>query len=131
VNMRVATASTVLCATLLTLTMVGCATLPPPTPIPNVAAIGGPWSGTIQFGRGPYELFYLTVDPDGSIVGVWGPNTRFGRVDLTNPARPRFSLYIWSGDLQYLGSDARRMLVMKEDFGMFYAQVTPSSGAPR
>jgi hypothetical protein len=108
---------------LLLLAIGGCATLPPPEPIPSMAAIAGQWPGTIQFGRGFNELFYLTVNPDGSIVGVWGPNTRFGRVDLTG-ARPRFSLYIWSGDLQYLVGGGQRTLVLKDDFDTFYAQVS-------
>jgi len=110
-------------AGLVGLAIAGCATLPPPRPIPDVAAIAGQWPGTIQFGRGFSDLFYLTINPDGSLVGVWGPNTRFGRVDLTNAARPRFGLYIWSGDLQYLEGDGRRMLILREDFGSFYAQV--------
>jgi hypothetical protein len=102
----------------------GCATFPPAQPIPDVATVAGRWSGTVQFGRGPYELFYLTINPDGSMVGWWGVSTRFGRVIL-DERRPRFSLYIWSGDLDYLAGDGRRYLILKEDFLSFYAQVTP------
>ena len=108
----------------LTVLGAGCATLPPAQPIPDIAAIAGRWYGQIQFGRGPYELFYLTISPDGSLVAWWGITTRFGRVNLSE-GRPRFSLYVWSGDLEYLEGDGQRMLVLKEDFGGFYAQVTP------
>ena len=102
----------------------GCSTFPPAQPVPDVATIAGRWSGTVQFGRGPYELFYLTINPDGSIVAWWGVSTRFGRVILDD-RRPRFNLYIWSGDLDYLAGDGRRYLILKEDFLSFYAQVIP------
>jgi hypothetical protein len=101
-----------------------CAPLPPPQPILDVGTIAGKWYGNIQFGRGSYELFYVTINSDGSLVAWWGPNTRFGRVVL-GEGRPRFTLYIWSGDLLYLGDGQRRLLVLKDDFGTFYAQVMP------
>jgi hypothetical protein len=102
----------------------GCAPLPPVQAIADVQTIAGKWVGNIQFGRGPYELFYLTIDPDGSLVAWWGVTTRWGRVNLAE-RRPRFTLYVWSGDLDYLAGDGRRILILKEDFGAFYAQVTP------
>jgi hypothetical protein len=102
----------------------GCASLPPAQPIPAVSTIAGKWSGSVQFGRGPYELFYLTINPDGSLVAWWGATTRWGKVDVSGK-RPRFSLYIWSGDLQYSADGRQRLLVLKEDFDSFYAQVRP------
>jgi len=98
--------------------------LPPQQPIPSVTAIAGKWRGNIQFGRGPYELFYLTINPDGSLVASWGITTRFGKVGLEG-RRTRFGLYIWSGDLEYFAGGGQRILTLKEDFGSFYAQVTP------
>jgi hypothetical protein len=102
----------------------GCATLPPAQPVPDVATIAGKWSGNIQFGRGPYELFYVTINPDGSLVASWGITTRWGKVSV-NDGRARFDLYIWSGDLQYLAGDGQRVLIFRETFESFYAQVTP------
>ena len=102
----------------------GWALLPPQQPIPSVSAIAGKWRGTIQFGRGPYELFYLTINPDGSLVAWWGITTRWGKLDLEG-RRTRFSLYIWSGDLEYFVGGGQRILTLKEDFGGFYAQATP------
>ena len=102
----------------------GWALLPPQQPIISVSAIAGKWRGNIQFGRGPYELFYLTINPDGSLVAWWGITTRWGKLDLEG-RRTRFSLYIWSGDLEYFVGGGQRILTLKEDFGGFYAQVTP------
>jgi len=102
----------------------GWALLPPQQPITSVSAIAGTWRGNIQFGRGPYELFYLTINPDGSLVASWGISTRWGKVVLEGQ-RTRFSLYIWSGDLEYFEGGGQRILTLKEDFGGFYAQVTP------
>ncbi|HEV8436749.1 MAG TPA: hypothetical protein VGT40_01505 [Methylomirabilota bacterium] len=102
----------------------GCATLPPAAPIPDVATLAGTWSGIVELGRGPFELFYVTIDPDGSLMAWWGITTRWGRLQL-GEGRPRFSLYIWSGDLEYFEGDGQRVLILKEDFGSFYARVTP------
>lgn len=98
--------------------------LPPQRRITSVGAIAGKWRGNIKFGRGPYELFYLTINPDGSLMAWWGVATRWGKVELGG-RRARFSLYIWSGDLEYFEGGGQRLLTLKEDFGGFYAQVSP------
>src|SRR5215831_2653610 len=97
----------------------GCATVPPLQTIPDVATIAGEWSGVIQYGRGSYELFYLTINPDGSLIAWWGLYTRYGRVDLSQE-RPRFTLYTWNGDLEYLAGGGRRVLILRSDFGDLY-----------
>jgi hypothetical protein len=101
----------------------GCATFPPARPVPDISVVAGRWSGTIDFGRG-FELFYLTINPDGSLVGQWGLNTRFGKVALSG-GKATFQMYIWSGDLQYLEGDGKRVIILKDAFDTFSAQVTP------
>jgi hypothetical protein len=108
----------------LALLLGGCATLPPAAPIPDIPAIAGQWRGNIQFGRGPYDILYVTISPDGGLVASWGSATRWGRVAVAD-GRARFELYIWSGDLQYLVGPGERIIVMKDDFLTFYAQATP------
>lgn len=102
--------------------LAGCATLPPATPVSDVAMIAGQWRGSIQFGRGPYEILYLTINPDGGIVAWWGSTTRWGRVTPSG-TRTRFALYLWSGDLEYFEGGGR-VITLREDFGGFNAQVT-------
>jgi hypothetical protein len=101
----------------------GCATFPPAQPVPDIAAIAGKWSGNIDFGRG-IQLFYLTINPDGSMVAEYGINTRFGKVTVSG-GKAMYELYIWSGTIDYLAGEGKRMLILRETFDTFYAQVTP------
>ena len=101
----------------------GCATFPPSKPVNDFATIAGRWSGTIDFGRG-FQLFYLTISPDGTMVAEYGITSRYGRVIL-NEGKATFELYIWSGTIDYMEGDGKRMIIMRELFGTFYAQVTP------
>jgi len=117
---RLVSVGVVLATTLLA----GCAPLPPQQPVNSLEPLVGRWRGNVQFGGGPYELFYLTVNPDGGIVASWGITTRWGNLSLSG-GRARFSLYIWSGNLDYLEGNGQRIIILREDFGMFYAQATP------
>ena len=94
-------------------------------PITDIRMIQGKWRGQISFTGGPYEIYYLTINPDSSLAASWGITTRHGKVSLEG-ARTRFTLYIWSGDLQYFAAGDRRVLILKEDFGTFDAQLTPA-----
>ncbi|HET8529958.1 MAG TPA: hypothetical protein VFO08_02340, partial [Methylomirabilota bacterium] len=79
----------------------GCASLPPARAVTDVALIAGRWQGQIAFARSSYQLFYLTINPDATVVASWDGVTRYGKVTLEG-ARTRFSFYIWSGSLDYL-----------------------------
>ena len=108
--------------------LAGCAsfTYPPVQPIPSLATIAGKWSGTIDYGDGP-QLFYLTINPDGSLVATGGTATNFGKVALDG-GKASFEIYPnSSGVLQYLEGGGRRMILLNEQFGAFTAQVTPLS----
>jgi len=102
----------------------GCTPLPPARPVTDIGLIAGRWQGQIRFGVGGYELFYPTISPDGTLVASWDSVTRYGKVTL-EPGRTRFSLYIWSGTLDYLEGAGDRIILMKEDFGSWDAIVRP------
>lgn len=104
-------------------TPAGCAPLPPARPVTDMALIAGEWRGQITFARSSYQLFYLTIEPSGRVVGSWDGVTRYGQVTLG--ARPRLSLYIWSANLDYLEGSGQRVILLKEDFGAWDAIVRP------
>jgi hypothetical protein len=100
----------------------GCASLPPSRAVTDINLIAGRWRGQIAFSRGPYELFYLTINPDSTLMASWGATTRWGKVTLEG-GRARFSVYIWSGTLDYLEGGGERVILLKEDFGHWDAIV--------
>lgn len=101
-----------------------CASLPPARAVTDINLLAGQWQGQIAFRAGPYQLFYLTINPDGTLVGSWGGMTRWGQVTLEG-GRARFGLYIWSGNLDYLEGGGDRVLLLKEDFSHWDAIVRP------
>ena len=68
----------------------GCASLPPARQVTDMALIAGRWQGQITFARSSYQLFYLTIEPDGRVVASWDGVTRYGKVTLEGP-RTRIS----------------------------------------
>jgi len=102
----------------------GCASLPPARPVTDINLIAGNWRGQITFRGGPYQLFYLTINPDGTLVGSWDGITRWGKVMLEGP-RTRFGMYLWSGNVDYLEGGGERVLLLKEDFSHWDAIVRP------
>jgi hypothetical protein len=102
----------------------GCASLPPARPVTDINLLAGQWRGQITFRGGPYQLFYLTINPDGTLVGSWDGITRWGQVTLEG-ARTRFGMYIWSGNIDYLEGGGERVLLLKEDFSHWDAIVRP------
>ncbi|MEX2224428.1 MAG: hypothetical protein WEG40_21800 [Candidatus Rokuibacteriota bacterium] len=104
----------------------GCVSLPPARAVTDINLIAGRWRGQIVFGRGSYQLFYLTINPDGTLVAAWDGVTRWGKVTL-EAGRPRFNFYIWSGNLDYLEGGGERVILLKEDFSHWDAVVRPLS----
>jgi hypothetical protein len=102
----------------------GCASLPPERPVTSINDIVGKWRGTVRFGLGPFEFVNVTINPDSTMVMEWGSSTKWGRVTLAN-GRASFDLGIWSGSLYYLEGPGERVLLMKANFGVFDAQLTP------
>jgi len=93
-------------------------------PITDIRMIEGKWRGQISFTGGPYEIYYLTINPDGTIVAVWGANTRWGKVTLSG-GKARFSFPTESGVLYYYEGKDGRVITLRPDFGGWDAQVRP------
>jgi hypothetical protein len=93
-------------------------------PITDIRMIEGKWRGQISFTGGPYEIYYLTINPDGTIVAAWGANTRWGKVTLSG-GKARFSFPTESGVLYYYEGKDGRVITLKPDFGGWDAQVRP------
>jgi len=104
----------------------GCAPLPPARAVTDLTLVAGRWQGQIAFARRSYQLFYLTINPDGTLVASWDGMTRWGKVTLEG-GRTRFGLYIWSGNIDYLEGGGERVLLLKEDFSHWDAIVRPLS----
>jgi hypothetical protein len=110
---------------LLGLLLGACASLPPEKPVTSINDIVGAWRGTIQFGvGGPFQFVDVTINPDATMVMVWGINTRWGRVAVVN-GRATFDLGIWTGTISYLEGPQGRVLLLYANFGVFTAQVSP------
>ncbi len=93
-------------------------------PITDIRMIEGKWRGQISFTGGPYEIYYLTINPDGTIVAAWGVNTRWGKVTLSG-GKARFSFPTESGVLYYYEEKDGRVITMKPNFGGWDVQVRP------
>ena len=104
--------------------LAGCATVPP-VPLTDVRPLVGKWRGTITVGMGAPQFYYLTVNPDATIVAEWGPNWQWGKITLTG-GQARFELsHLTSGTLQYFDGTDGRVITMNPDFGGWYVYVRP------
>ena len=102
----------------------GCASAPS-KPLTDIRAIVGKWRGTITVGMGTAQFYYLTVNPDATIVAEWGANTQWGKVTLSG-GQARFELsHLSNGTLQYFDGPDGRVITMTPDFGGWYVYVTP------
>ena len=62
------------------LCLVGCASATP-TPLNSIEPLVGKWSGTLDQGGG-LQLFYLTINPDATLVATWGLNWNNGSITI-------------------------------------------------
>ena len=93
--------------------------------ITNIKMIEGKWRGQIKLAGGPYEIFYLTINRDGTIVASWGATTEWGTLTLAD-GKARFTLsHRTSGDLYYYEEKGGRVITMKPHFSGWDAQVRP------
>jgi len=102
----------------------GCASVPS-KPLADMRAIEGKWRGTITVGMGAPQFYYLTVNPDSTIVAEWGPNWQWGKITLSG-GQARFEIsHLTSGTLLYFDGSDGRVITMTPDFGGWYVYVTP------
>ena len=104
--------------------LVGCATVPS-VPLTDVRPLVGKWRGTITVGMGAPHFYYLTVNPDATIVAEWGPNWQWGTITLGG-GQTRFELsHRVSGTLLYFNGSEGPVITMTPDFSGWYVYVTP------
>ena len=104
--------------------LTSCASVPP-TPVTSIEPLVGKWSGTVDTGRGPLQFFYLTINPDQTLVATWGLNWAWGTVTLANGrASYRMNPPPLEGSIVYFRSDGRESLTLNDLFANFYATVT-------
>jgi len=105
--------------------LAGCASGPPPARLMSIEPLVGKWRGTITVGYGSPQFYYLTVNPDGSIVATWGMNWQWGNITISG-GQARFELsHLTSGTLLYFDGKDGRVITMTPDFGGWYVYVTP------
>ena len=110
--------------------LAGCASTPssPPTPITDVRQVEGKWQGTITLGGGGQELYYLTIQPDGTMIAQWGMNWQTGKLTLSGgTANFELNPPVSTGTLTYYAGPGRRSLWLFPTFGNWTANVSPGN----
>jgi uncharacterized protein YndB with AHSA1/START domain len=75
---------------------------------------------------GPPQFYYLTVNPDASIVATWGSNWQWGKITVNGTEGARFELdHITTGTLLYYSGPSGKAIQMTPDFGGWYVWITP------
>jgi uncharacterized protein YndB with AHSA1/START domain len=106
--------------------LAGCASGAPPTRLMSIEPLVGKWQGTIAVGMGPPQFYYLTVNPDASIVATWGANWQWGKITVNGTEGARFELdHITTGTLLYSRGPSGKAIQMTPDFGGWYVWITP------
>ncbi|HEX9126174.1 MAG TPA: hypothetical protein VF948_07210 [Methylomirabilota bacterium] len=109
---------------LLALGLAGCASAAG-QPVTSIDVLEGKWQGTITVGMGAPQFYYLTVNPDATIVATWGLNWQWGNITLSG-GRVRFELdHLTSGTILYYEGSDGRSIQMTPDFGGWYVWATP------
>jgi len=113
-------------STALMLTLIvfaGCASATP-TPVSNIDPLVGKWTGTLDQGAGPVP-FYLTINPDATLVATWGINWNNGTITFEKGvASYQMSPPPREGTFRYYPSNGKPELFMDDTFLSFHAVVT-------
>jgi hypothetical protein len=101
----------------------GCASAPP-TPVTSVDPLVGRWSGTVNTGRQFEDLFYLTVNPDGTIVAQWGQNWSWGKITVAS-GRATYEMTPppLEGTVRFYQGGGRPTMYLDDLFAEFHAFV--------
>src|SRR5262245_5747759 len=96
-----------------------CAPVPPVT---SIEPLVGKWSGTLDTG-GPLEPFYLTINPDQTIVASWGINWAWGRITIANgQATYQLRPPPLEGTVRFY-QEAKPTIYLDDTFASFHATV--------
>ena len=104
--------------------LAGCASAPP-TPIDSIEPLVGKWAGTVTPEGGSQLFFYLTVNPDRTIVANWGVNWANGSISVANgKATYKMQPQQYEGVITYYQGPGKPTIYMKDTFLVFYAVAT-------
>jgi hypothetical protein len=121
--MRTESASWRLAAVALALMILGGCASARPTPVNSIEPLVGKWSGTLDQGAGP-QPFYLTINPDASLVATWGINWNNGNITIERGvASYQMSPPPREGAFRYYPGSSPS-LYMDDTFANFHAAMT-------
>ena len=101
--------------------LAGCASATP-TPVANLDPLVGKWSGTLDQGLGAIQPFYLTINPNGTLVATWGINWNNGTVTVDKGvASYQMSPPPREGTFRYYAGSGKPQLFMDDTFANFHA----------
>src|SRR5262249_55863389 len=104
--------------------LTSCASVPP-TPVTSIEPLVGKWSGTVDTGRGPLQFFYLTINPDQTLVASWGLNWAWGQVTVADgQASYQMNPPPLEGTIRFYQGNGEPTLYLDDLFAEFYAVVT-------
>ena len=106
----------------------GCASMSTPaTPVTSIDPLVGKWSGTVTIGQS-VGFFYLTINPDRTLIEIWGDITSRGTVSVANgQATYQMSPPPQEGSFKLYRGKGKPQLYMENMTGSFYATVTPEN----
>ena len=103
--------------------LAGCASTPP-AQVTSIEPLVGKWAGTVQRG-GPQQFFYLTVNPDQTLVATWGITWSTGRITVANgQATYEMSPPLLEGIIRFYPGDDKPTMYLDDLFADFHAIVT-------
>jgi len=106
--------------------LAGCAsTSATPTPLNSIEPLVGKWQGTLDQGFGAIQPFYLTINPDGTLVATWGINWNNGTVTVDKGvASYQMSPPPREGTFRYYATGGKPNLFMDDTFANFHATMS-------
>jgi hypothetical protein len=111
----------------LLLAVQACASATPATPVTSIDQLVGKWKGTVTIGP-RVDFLYLTIDPDRTLIAIWGSITARGTVAVAGgQATYQMAPPIQEGTLKLYVDQGKRQLYMESNSGGFYATVAPEN----
>ena len=106
------------------LLLTGCASAPA-APVESITPLVGKWAGTVETEKGSQQFFYLTVNPDQTIVATWGIYWSWGRIALADgQATYRLNPPPLEGTVRFYQGNGTATLYLDDLWATFHAVVT-------